>query len=47
LYSIEKITGMLRSVGFTSVKTRKAFVSRGKKEDYGCMTNRIAVIGAR
>jgi D-alanine-D-alanine ligase len=44
LYSQERISELLRSVGFSSITTQKGFVSHKKKEDYGCMTNRIIVI---
>lgn len=44
LYSQEKITTILTSIGFSSVDIDKDFVSHGKGEDYGCMTNRMIVI---
>jgi D-alanine-D-alanine ligase len=47
LYSQEKISEILTSVGFSTVKTHKDFVSHQKEGDYGCMTNRMIVIGTR
>jgi D-alanine-D-alanine ligase len=47
LYSPEKISGLLRSVGFSSITIQKDFVSHRKKGDYGCMTNRMIVIAQR
>jgi D-alanine-D-alanine ligase len=47
LYSQENISEMLTSVGFSSVKIHNNFVSHQKKGDYGCMTNRMIVIGTR
>ena len=47
LYSQEKISEMLTSVGFSSVKIHNNFVSHQKEGDYGCMTNRMIVIGTR
>ena len=47
LYSPEKISGLLRSVGFSSITIQKDFVSHRKKEDYGCMTNRMIVMAQR
>lgn len=46
-YSPEKISGLLRSVGFSSITIQKDFVSHRKKGDYGCMTNRMIVIAQR
>lgn len=43
LYSPEKISQLLRSVGFSSITIQKDFVSHKKKVDYGCMTNRMIV----
>jgi D-alanine-D-alanine ligase len=43
LYGPERITAMLTSTGFISVKIQKGFVSHAEKEDYGCMTNRMVV----
>jgi len=47
LFSQEKISEMLISVGFPSVKIHKNFVSHQKEGDYGCMTNRMIVIGTK
>jgi D-alanine-D-alanine ligase len=44
LYSEEKIREMLASVGFSSVHTQLNYMSHEKREDYGCMTNRMIVI---
>jgi len=44
LYSPEKITTLLRSVGFTGITIQKGFVSHGEKGDYGLMSNRMIVI---
>ena len=44
LYSAEKISELLRSVGFSSLNIQKDFVSHKEKADYGCMANRIIVI---
>lgn len=47
LYSGEEITEMLLSSGFSSVSTRKDFVSHEECGDYGCMTNRMIVIAEK
>jgi len=47
LYSPEKISGLLRSVGFSSIEIQKDFISHKEKGDYGCMTNRMIVIAQR
>jgi ubiquinone/menaquinone biosynthesis C-methylase UbiE len=47
LYSPEKITTVLRSVGFNSVTIKRDFVSHEKREDYGLMTNRMIVIAEK
>ena len=47
LYSPERISGLLRSVGFSSINIQKDFVSHKKKGDYGCMTNRMIVTAQR
>ncbi len=47
LYSPEKITKMLKSVGFDSVTIQKDFVSHSEKADYGMMTNRMIVIARK
>ena len=43
LYSPEKISGLLHSVGFSSITHKKGFMSREAEGDYGCMTNRTMV----
>ncbi len=47
LYSKEKISGMLCDAGFHWIDVRKDFVSHGKGDDYGCMTNRMIVIAGK
>jgi len=47
LYSGDKISGMLRAVGFSSMSVSKDFVSHGEEGDYGCMTNRMIVIAEK
>ncbi len=47
LYSPERISDLLRSVGFSSINIQKDFVSHKKKGDYGCMTNRMIVTAQR
>ena len=47
LYSPERIENLLRTAGFGPVGIRKEFFSRGKKMDYGLMTNRMTVIAER
>ena len=44
LYSAEKISELLRSVGFSSLNIQKGFISHKDKADYGCITNRMIVI---
>ena len=44
LYSEEKIIEMLASAGFSSINAQKDYISHEKREDYGCMTNRMIVI---
>lgn len=44
LYSPEKITATLQSVGFGPVTIQKDFVSHEEGGDYGVMTNRMIVI---
>jgi len=43
LYSPEKISGLLYSVGFSPITYKKGFMSRQAEGDYGCMTNRTMV----
>lgn len=47
LYSPEKISELLRSVGFSSITIQKDFSSHKEKGDYGCMTNRMIVTAQR
>ena len=47
LYSREKITTMLRSAGFSSIRIHKDFVSHAGKGDYGLMTHRMIVIAGK
>ncbi len=47
LYSAEKISELLSSVGFSSITIQKDFVSHKEKADYGCMTNRMIVTAKR
>lgn len=44
LYSEEEIIEMLASAGFSSINAQKDYISHEKREDYGCMTNRMIVI---
>jgi hypothetical protein len=44
LYSEEEIIEMLGSAGFSSIHAQKDYISHEKREDYGCMTNRMIVI---
>ena len=47
LYSPEKITGLLTSVGFSSVNIENDFSTHEKRADYGLMTNRMIVIARK
>jgi D-alanine-D-alanine ligase len=47
LYSPEKITKMMHSVGFSSVTCEKDFMDRTGKGDYGSMTNRMVVTATK
>jgi D-alanine-D-alanine ligase len=47
LYSPERISDLLTSVGFGSVKVQTDYVSHKEEADYGCMTNRMIVIAER
>ncbi len=47
LYSPEKISGLLYSVGFSSITCQRDFMSREAEGDYGCMTNRMIVVAKR
>lgn len=43
LYSPEKISRMLKKIGFSNVSFQKDFMARQEKGDYGTMTNRMVV----
>ena len=43
LYSLEKISDLLYSVGFSSITCKKGVMRRKAEGDYGCMTNRMMV----
>ena len=45
LYSEEKIAEMLACSGFSAIHVQKDYMSHENKGDYGCMTNRMIVIG--
>ena len=47
LYSAEKISELLSSVGFFSITIQKDFVSHRENADYGCITNRMIVTAQR
>jgi D-alanine-D-alanine ligase len=47
LYSPDRITAMLKSVGFSSVATQKDSASYRREGDYGLMTNRMIVIAGK
>lgn len=47
LYSQEKISGLMSSIGFSSITCKKDFMSRQAEGDYGCMTNRMIVTAKR
>ena len=47
LYSPEKISELLRSVGLSSITIQKDFVSHKEKGDYGSMSNRMIVTAQR
>jgi D-alanine-D-alanine ligase len=46
LYSPDKISGLMRTAGFSSVTCQKDFMSRAEA-DYGVMNNRMIVIAKR
>lgn len=43
LYSQEKISGLIRSSGFSSFTCTRNFMNRKAEGDFGCMTNRMIV----
>ncbi|MFQ6121557.1 MAG: class I SAM-dependent methyltransferase [Dehalococcoidales bacterium] len=47
LYSPEKITDLMYSVGFLSIICQRNFMNRAAEGDYGCMTNRMIVTAKR
>ena len=47
LYSPERISDLMYSVGFSSITCKKDFMSRQAEGDYGCMTNRMIVTAKR
>jgi len=47
LYSSERIEGMLRSAGFSSVAIQPAFAFHNGRGDLGIMTNRMVVIARK
>jgi len=47
LYSPEKITDLMYSVGFSSITCQRNFMNREAEGDYGCMTNRMVVTTKR
>lgn len=47
LYSPEKISDLLSSVGFASVSCERDFMNREAEGDYGCMTNRMIVMAKK
>ncbi|MFQ6002762.1 MAG: class I SAM-dependent methyltransferase [Candidatus Zixiibacteriota bacterium] len=47
LYSPEKITDLMYSVGFLAIICQRNFMNRAAEGDYGCMTNRMIVTAKR
>ncbi len=47
LYSPEKISDLITSIGFSSVTCQNDFMNRGAEEDYGCMNNRMVVMAKK
>ena len=47
LYSPEKITNLMYSVGFSSITCQRNFMNREAEGDYGCMTNRMVLTAKR
>jgi D-alanine-D-alanine ligase len=47
LYTRERITDMLASVGFVDIQVQMDFSPHGGNGDYGCMTNRMIVIAEK
>jgi D-alanine-D-alanine ligase len=47
LYTPERITGLMTSVGFFSITVHKGFTPHKDKGDYGTMSNRMIVVGQK
>jgi D-alanine-D-alanine ligase len=47
LYSLEKISDLLHSAGFSSITCQRNFMNREAEGDYGCVTNRMMVTAKR
>jgi len=47
LYSPQKISDLLSSVGFSSITCESDFMNRGAEGDFGCMTNRMIITAKR
>jgi len=47
LYSPEKVTKLMQLTGFSSVTCHNNFMNRQALGDFGCMTNRMIVIGKK
>jgi D-alanine-D-alanine ligase len=47
IYSPKKITRLLKSAGFSAVDVQENFVAHTRKQDYGCMTNRMIVVALK
>lgn len=47
LYTKERITGLMTSVGFSAITIHKDFTPHKDKGDYGTMTNRMIVIAQK
>jgi D-alanine-D-alanine ligase len=43
LYSLDKISELIHSAGFSSIICKKDFMNRAAEGDYGCMTNRMII----
>lgn len=47
LYTQERITGLMTSVGFSSITVHKDFTPHKEKGDYGTMTNRMILVAEK
>lgn len=47
LYTPEKISEIMYHVGFSTITFQKDFMNRRSKGDFGCMTNRMVVMGEK